>query len=175
MMQPCTQQFVGRQHPPPHARQRCGYSTCHSNLDPRRPVFGHWTAAATCPMYMEPCGREFDGPVCTAARFVHALQASQQGLTSAAARYGAARGMLSVLGPAMWALFAGELAVKSIGTDYGRVVRAMYTLAQVRCQLVLCAILVFPAAQQGCQDAYAACCRTHEVSSLSLLVCRCEW
>jgi hypothetical protein len=59
------------------------------------------------------------------------VQASQQGLTSAAARYGAARGMLSVLGPVMWALFAGELAVKSIGTDYGRVVRAMYTLAQV--------------------------------------------
>lgn len=60
------------------------------------------------------------------------LQASQQGLTSAAARYGLARGMLSVLGPAMWAFFAGELAVKSIGMDYGRVVRAMYTLAQVR-------------------------------------------
>lgn len=68
---------------------------------------------------------------------MHALQASQQGLTSAAARYGAARGMLSVLGPVMWALFAGELAVKSIGTDYGRVVRAMYTLAQVQ-QFLVC-------------------------------------
>ena len=44
--------------------------------------------------------------------------------------------MLSVLGPVMWALFAGELAVKSIGTDYGRVVRAMYTLAQVQHVLV---------------------------------------
>lgn len=71
------------------------------------------------------------------------MQASQQGLTSAAARYGVARGMLSVLGPAMWALFAGELAVKSIGTDYGRVVRAMYTLAQVRRQLELYAISCF--------------------------------
>lgn len=59
-------------------------------------------------------------------------QASQQGLTTAAARYGAARGMLSVLGPIMWAFFAGELALRSIGTDYGRVVRSIYTLAQVR-------------------------------------------
>lgn len=62
----------------------------------------------------------------------HAPQASQRGLTAAAARYGAAQGVLSVLGPMMWAFFAGELALKSIGTDYGRVVRAIVTLSQVR-------------------------------------------
>lgn len=104
------------------------------------------------------------------------MQASQQGLTSAAARYGAARGMLSVLGPAMWALFAGELAVKSIGTDYGRVVRAVYTLAQVRRQLAPCATVCPPIPSRAARmlmphEADPA----HEVSSFYLLVCRCGW
>ena len=85
------------------------------------------------------------------------MQASQQGLTSAAARYGVARGMLSVLGPAMWALFAGELAVKSIGTDYGRVVRAVYTLAQVRRQLAPCATVCPPIPSRAARMLHTRC------------------
>jgi hypothetical protein len=137
MMQPFTQQFVGQQHPQPRVRQRCGYPTCCTTVTPKAlPLLICWL-----PSICTRVGTRFTGIHETkSARF---MQASQQGLTSAAARYGAARGMLSVLGPAMWALFAGELAVKSIGTDYGRVVRAMYTLAQVRRQLASCAVWCF--------------------------------
>ena len=32
----------------------------------------------------------------------------------------------------MWAIFGAELALAAIGTDYGRVARAVFALAQVR-------------------------------------------
>lgn len=60
------------------------------------------------------------------------LKASQRGVTAAAARFGVVRGATSLLGPLMWAAFATELALMSIGTDYGRVVRCIYVLSQVR-------------------------------------------
>ena len=41
------------------------------------------------------------------------------------------QGALSLLGPVMWGSFALDLALKAIGTDYGRVVRAVFILAQV--------------------------------------------
>ena len=37
-----------------------------------------------------------------------------------------------MLGPVTWAWLAADLALKSIGTDYGRIVKAIYALAQVR-------------------------------------------
>ena len=60
------------------------------------------------------------------------FQAAQTGLTAAAARYSAVRGALSTLGPVMWAFFGVELALAAIGTDYGRIARAVFALAQVR-------------------------------------------
>ena len=39
---------------------------------------------------------------------------------------------MSLLGPLMWGWLATDLALKSIGTDYARVVRAVFLLAQVR-------------------------------------------
>ncbi len=60
------------------------------------------------------------------------VQVSQRGLTAAAAQFGAVRSIMAALGPLMWAAFAAELALKSIGTDYGRVVRCIYVLSQVR-------------------------------------------
>ncbi len=39
---------------------------------------------------------------------------------------------MAAVGPLMWAAFAAELALKSIGTDYGRIVRCIYVLSQVR-------------------------------------------
>ena len=61
-----------------------------------------------------------------------APQAAQAGLTNAAARFGTVSGALSLLGPAMWTWLAADLALKSIGTDYGRLVKAIYALAQIR-------------------------------------------
>jgi uncharacterized protein YaaW (UPF0174 family) len=57
---------------------------------------------------------------------------AQRGLTAAAARYGAMRTFLSAVGPIMWVSTALDLAVISIGSDYGRVARVVFALAQVR-------------------------------------------
>ena len=57
---------------------------------------------------------------------------AQTGLTTAAVRYSTVRGALSTLGPVMWAFFGAELALAAIGTDYGRVARAVFALAQIR-------------------------------------------
>jgi uncharacterized membrane protein YgcG len=61
-----------------------------------------------------------------------ALAAAQQGLTSATLRYSAVRSALSFVGPLMWAWLAVDLVRAAVGTDYARVVRAVYILAQVR-------------------------------------------
>lgn len=63
------------------------------------------------------------------------VQAAQKGVTVATARYSALRGALSFLGPVMWGTFAVDLALKAIGTDYARVVRAVFLLAQVGCRV----------------------------------------
>ena len=41
------------------------------------------------------------------------------------------QGALSLLGPVMWGWLAMDLALKAIGTDYARVIRAVFLLAQV--------------------------------------------
>jgi hypothetical protein len=41
------------------------------------------------------------------------------------------QGALSFLGPLMWGWLAVDLALKSIGTDYARIIRAVFILAQV--------------------------------------------
>jgi uncharacterized protein YaaW (UPF0174 family) len=61
-----------------------------------------------------------------------ALSAAQKGLTSATLRYSAVRSALSFIGPVMWAWLAFDLVRAAVGTDYARVVRAVYILAQVR-------------------------------------------
>lgn len=61
-----------------------------------------------------------------------ALAAAQRGLTSATLRYSAVRGALSFIGPMMWAWLAFDLVRAAVGTDYARVVRAVYIMAQVR-------------------------------------------
>jgi uncharacterized protein YaaW (UPF0174 family) len=60
-----------------------------------------------------------------------ALAAAQKGLTSATMRYSAVQSALSFLGPVMWAWLAVDLVRAAVGTDYARVVRAVYILAQV--------------------------------------------
>ena len=60
------------------------------------------------------------------------VQAASNGVTRAAARYGAVRGALGMLGPLMWACLGADLALKALGTDYGRLVRAIFALCQIR-------------------------------------------
>ncbi|MEW5308619.1 MAG: hypothetical protein WDW38_000563 [Sanguina aurantia] len=60
------------------------------------------------------------------------LEAAQHGVIQATARYSALQGALAFLGPLMWGWLALDLAMKSIGTDYARVIRAVFLLAQVR-------------------------------------------
>ena len=53
-------------------------------------------------------------------------------MATAAARYGAARSALGLLGPLTWAWLGADLVMRALGTDYCRVVRAVFALAQVR-------------------------------------------
>lgn len=57
---------------------------------------------------------------------------AQRSVATAAARYGAARSALGLLGPLTWAWLGADLVMRALGTDYCRVVRAVFALAQVR-------------------------------------------
>ena len=61
-----------------------------------------------------------------------ALQTAKQGMTRAAARYGAVRTVLSLVGPALWGWFIADLGWKAIATDYGRIIPTIFALAQIR-------------------------------------------
>ena len=51
---------------------------------------------------------------------------------AAASRYGLLRGGFALLGPLMWGATLVELGMAAVGTDYGRVVRTIFALAQIR-------------------------------------------
>ena len=59
-------------------------------------------------------------------------------MAAAAARYGAARSALGLLGPLAWAWLGADLALRAFGTDYCRVVRAVFALAQACPPAPLC-------------------------------------
>ena len=61
-----------------------------------------------------------------------ALQAAKKGMATNVARYGAARGVFSILGPMMWGYFIADVGWKAIATNYGRVIPIVFTLAQIR-------------------------------------------
>ena len=61
-----------------------------------------------------------------------ALQAAKKGMATNAARYGAARGVFSLMGPIVWGYFIADLGWKAIATNYGRVIPIVFTLAQIR-------------------------------------------
>eukprot|EP00884_Botryococcus_braunii_P020484 jgi/Botrbrau1/7119/Bobra.0165s0135.2 len=54
-----------------------------------------------------------------------AVQAAQKGLIVSTARYSATSGALGILVPLMWAWLGADLALQSLGTDYGRIVPVM--------------------------------------------------
>ena len=61
-----------------------------------------------------------------------ALQLASRGMAVNAARYGAMRGVLACLGPALWTWFAVDLGWRAIASNYTRVIPVVFTLAQIR-------------------------------------------
>lgn len=61
-----------------------------------------------------------------------ATQMAKRGMAVTAARYGAARGVLAVVGPALWMWFFADLGWRAIATNYYRVIPCVFTLAQIR-------------------------------------------
>ncbi|MEM9164017.1 MAG: hypothetical protein AAGC54_13235 [Cyanobacteria bacterium P01_F01_bin.4] len=61
-----------------------------------------------------------------------AINLASRGMAVNAARYGAVRGALAVLGPAMWTWFFADLGWRAIATNYTRVIPVVFTLAQIR-------------------------------------------
>lgn len=61
-----------------------------------------------------------------------ALLAAKQGLTGAASRYLGFRSMMTLLGPMLWGTFLADVVIQMLGTDYARILRAIYAFAQIR-------------------------------------------
>jgi uncharacterized protein YaaW (UPF0174 family) len=61
-----------------------------------------------------------------------ALQAAKRGMAVNAARYGATRGVFSLLGPIVWGYFVADVGWRAIATNYSRVIPIIFTLAQIR-------------------------------------------
>ena len=61
-----------------------------------------------------------------------AAHMAKRGLAMSTARYGAMRGMLGVLGPALWTWFLADLGWRAIATNYGRIIPVVFAIAQIR-------------------------------------------
>ncbi|CAN6465662.1 unnamed protein product [Victoria cruziana] len=61
-----------------------------------------------------------------------ALLAAKKGLASAASRYFGLRSMMMLIGPLLWGTFLADIVIQMIGTDYARILRAVYAFAQIR-------------------------------------------
>ncbi|GFP88465.1 hypothetical protein PHJA_000990200 [Phtheirospermum japonicum] len=61
-----------------------------------------------------------------------ALLAARQGLKAAATRYLGLRGVTQLLGPLMWGTLLADVVIQMLGTDYARILRAIYAFAQIR-------------------------------------------
>ncbi|KAK9118134.1 hypothetical protein Scep_016227 [Stephania cephalantha] len=61
-----------------------------------------------------------------------ALLAARKGLAGAASRYIGFRSMMMFLGPLLWGTFLADIVIQMLGTDYARILRAIYAFAQIR-------------------------------------------
>ncbi|CAM8918664.1 unnamed protein product [Rhodiola kirilowii] len=59
-----------------------------------------------------------------------ALLAAKQGFTGAATSYMGLRTMMYFLGPVMWGTLLADVVIQMLGTDYARILRAIYAFAQ---------------------------------------------
>ncbi|KAK3133467.1 hypothetical protein QOZ80_6AG0536900 [Eleusine coracana subsp. coracana] len=60
------------------------------------------------------------------------LLAARQGLARAASRYAGLRSIMTFLGPIMWGTLLADIVIQMLGTDYARIVQAIYAFAQIR-------------------------------------------
>ncbi|KAL5201902.1 hypothetical protein ABZP36_036256 [Zizania latifolia] len=60
------------------------------------------------------------------------LLAARQGLARAASRYAGLRSVMTFLGPIMWGTLLADIVIQMLGTDYARIVQAIYAFAQIR-------------------------------------------
>ncbi|RLN35754.1 uncharacterized protein C2845_PM03G36400 [Panicum miliaceum] len=60
------------------------------------------------------------------------LLAARQGLARAASRYVGLRSVMTLLGPIMWGTLLADIVIQMLGTDYARIVQAIYAFAQIR-------------------------------------------
>ncbi|CAA0818106.1 Unknown protein [Striga hermonthica] len=60
------------------------------------------------------------------------LLATRQGLKAAATRYLGLRSVTQLLGPIMWGTLLADVVIQMLGTDYARILRAIYAFAQIR-------------------------------------------
>ncbi|KAM7479585.1 hypothetical protein LguiA_027798 [Lonicera macranthoides] len=61
-----------------------------------------------------------------------AMLAAKQGVAGAAARYLGLRSMMQFLGPVLWGTLLADIVIQMLGTDYARILRAIYAFAQIR-------------------------------------------
>jgi len=61
-----------------------------------------------------------------------AVKAASRGAVAASARYGAMRGVLACVGPALWTWFLADLGWRAVATNYGRVIPVVFAIAQIR-------------------------------------------
>ncbi|XP_078444717.1 uncharacterized protein LOC144713872 isoform X2 [Wolffia australiana] len=60
------------------------------------------------------------------------LLLARQGLSRAASRYIGLRSAMTLLGPLLWGTFLADVVIQMLGTDYARVLRAIYAFALIR-------------------------------------------
>ncbi|XP_048130861.1 uncharacterized protein LOC115748691 isoform X1 [Rhodamnia argentea] len=61
-----------------------------------------------------------------------ALLVAKKGFAGAASRYLGLRSMMSLLGPMLWGTFLADMVIQMLGTDYARILRAIFAFAQIR-------------------------------------------
>ncbi|XVE63960.1 hypothetical protein DITRI_Ditri07aG0062500 [Diplodiscus trichospermus] len=72
------------------------------------------------------------GQVAASVESRAALLAAKKGFAGAASRYVGLRSMMSLLGPLFWGTFLADVVIQMLGTDYARILRAIYGFAQIR-------------------------------------------
>ncbi|KAK4394901.1 hypothetical protein Sango_1644400 [Sesamum angolense] len=78
-------------------------------------------------------GGRLSGKMITeAAKYQMKKELIRKGLKAAATRYLGLRSMSQLLGPMMWGTLLADVVIQMLGTDYARILRAVYAFAQIR-------------------------------------------
>ncbi|KAF4404511.1 hypothetical protein G4B88_005897 [Cannabis sativa] len=67
-----------------------------------------------------------------AANYQIKREVIRKGFAGAASRYVGLRSMMTLLGPMLWGTFLADVVIQMLGTDYARIIRAIYAFAQIR-------------------------------------------